>query len=184
MASGLHFLGSLRTSDVIYCPMPLYHSAGGCVTMGQSFIFGCTVAIRAKFSASSYFPDCIKYNATVTDFKVYFCLRCSFIQLFLIYWRFYDDAMLPDLRQHGRYSDSRLYPTEVPTSSYFLPATVGPWREEFTLICSVVDTIMLYVGVFTVIRIFSLMWDSPSSSAGFNYNQSNRSYLIIQARFF
>ncbi|KOB79132.1 Fatty acid transport protein [Operophtera brumata] len=65
MASGVHYLGGLRKSDIIYCPMPLYHSAGGCITMGQSFIFGCTVAIRNKFSASSYFPDCIKFNATL-----------------------------------------------------------------------------------------------------------------------
>ncbi|XP_021197440.3 long-chain fatty acid transport protein 4 isoform X1 [Helicoverpa armigera] len=68
MASGVHYLGSLRTSDVIYCPMPLYHSAGGCITMGQSFIFGCTVVIRTKFSASNYFPDCIKYNATAAHY--------------------------------------------------------------------------------------------------------------------
>ncbi|XP_026325418.1 long-chain fatty acid transport protein 4-like isoform X2 [Hyposmocoma kahamanoa] len=65
MASGVQYLGFLNTSDIIYCPMPLYHSAGGCVTVGQAFIFGCTVVIRTKFSASAYFPDCIKYKATV-----------------------------------------------------------------------------------------------------------------------
>lgn len=68
MASGVHYLGSLRPSDVIYCPMPLYHSAGGCITMGQAFIFGCTIALRTKFSASRYFPDCIKYNATAAHY--------------------------------------------------------------------------------------------------------------------
>ncbi|KAJ0181724.1 hypothetical protein K1T71_002446 [Dendrolimus kikuchii] len=68
MASGVHYLGSLRKSDVIYCPMPLYHSAGGCITVGQAFIFGCTIALRAKFSASSYFPDCIKFNATAAHY--------------------------------------------------------------------------------------------------------------------
>ncbi|CAB3249823.1 unnamed protein product [Arctia plantaginis] len=68
MASGVHYLGGLRTSDVIYCPMPLYHSAGGCISMGQAFIFGCTVALRTKFSASAYFPDCIKYNATAAHY--------------------------------------------------------------------------------------------------------------------
>ncbi|XP_075992100.1 long-chain fatty acid transport protein 4-like isoform X2 [Anticarsia gemmatalis] len=68
MASGVHYLGSLRTSDVIYCPMPLYHSAGGCITVGQAFIFGCTIALRTKFSASAYFPDCIKYNATAAHY--------------------------------------------------------------------------------------------------------------------
>ncbi|CAH0603274.1 unnamed protein product [Chrysodeixis includens] len=68
MASGVHYLGSLRASDVIYCPMPLYHSAGGCITMGQAFIFGCTIVLKTKFSASAYFPDCIKYKATVAHY--------------------------------------------------------------------------------------------------------------------
>ncbi|XP_026756934.1 long-chain fatty acid transport protein 4-like [Galleria mellonella] len=68
MSTGNHYLGGLKNSDVIYCPMPLYHSAGGCVSVGQAFIFGCTVAMRTKFSASSYFPDCIKFNATVAHY--------------------------------------------------------------------------------------------------------------------
>ncbi|GBP23086.1 Long-chain fatty acid transport protein 4 [Eumeta japonica] len=68
MASGVHYLGGLRASDVIYCPMPLYHSAGGCITMGQAMIFGCTVVLRLKFSASGYFSDCIKYKATAAHY--------------------------------------------------------------------------------------------------------------------
>ncbi|XP_045542356.1 long-chain fatty acid transport protein 4 isoform X1 [Papilio machaon] len=68
MASGVHYLGGLSPKDVIYCPMPLYHSAGGCITVGQAFIFGCTVALRNKFSASAYFPDCIKFNATAAHY--------------------------------------------------------------------------------------------------------------------
>ncbi|CAH0726565.1 unnamed protein product, partial [Brenthis ino] len=68
MASGVHYLGGLSPNDVIYCPMPLYHSAGGVITMGNAFIFGCTVVLRLKFSASAYFPDCIKYNATAAHY--------------------------------------------------------------------------------------------------------------------
>lgn len=68
MASGVHYLGGLNPKDVIYCPMPLYHSAGGVITMGNAFIFGCTVVLRLKFSASQYFPDCIKYNATAAHY--------------------------------------------------------------------------------------------------------------------
>ncbi|XP_047545070.1 long-chain fatty acid transport protein 4-like [Vanessa atalanta] len=68
MASGVHYLGGLNSKDVIYCPMPLYHSAGGVITMGNAFIFGCTVALKLKFSASAYFPDCIKYNATAAHY--------------------------------------------------------------------------------------------------------------------
>ncbi|KAL0894631.1 hypothetical protein ABMA27_013188 [Loxostege sticticalis] len=68
MASGVHYLGGLNPKDVIYCPMPLYHSAGGCITMGQALIFGCTIVLRKKFSASAYFKDCIKYNATAAHY--------------------------------------------------------------------------------------------------------------------
>lgn len=67
MASGVHYLGGLNADeDIVYCPMPLYHSAGGVVSIGQALVFGCTVVLRKKFSASSYFKDCIKYNATVS----------------------------------------------------------------------------------------------------------------------
>ncbi|XP_063838759.1 long-chain fatty acid transport protein 4-like [Ostrinia nubilalis] len=63
MATGLHFL-RLKKSDRIYCPLPLYHTAGGVISVGQALILGCTVVIKAKFSASQYFPDCAKYKAT------------------------------------------------------------------------------------------------------------------------
>ncbi|CAG9784546.1 unnamed protein product [Diatraea saccharalis] len=68
MASGVHYLGGLNRNDIIYCPMPLYHSAGGCITMGQAFIFGCTLVLKKKFSASAYFKDCTKYNATAAHY--------------------------------------------------------------------------------------------------------------------
>ncbi|KAL4715153.1 hypothetical protein ACJJTC_012200 [Scirpophaga incertulas] len=68
MSSGVHYLGGLNRNDIIYCPMPLYHSAGGCITMGQALIFGCTIVIKKKFSASSYFKDCIKYNCTAAHY--------------------------------------------------------------------------------------------------------------------
>lgn len=47
-------------------PLPLYHTAGGIMCMGQSVLFGSTVSIRKKFSASNYFADCAKYKATVS----------------------------------------------------------------------------------------------------------------------
>lgn len=67
MASGVYYLSFFNPDDIIYCPMPLYHSAGCCVSVGQALIFGCTVALRTKFSASAYFPDCIKFKATVSS---------------------------------------------------------------------------------------------------------------------
>ncbi|CAH0603273.1 unnamed protein product [Chrysodeixis includens] len=63
MATGLHYMG-LEGQEVLYCPLPLYHTAGGVISVGQALIMGVTVALKAKFSASQYFPDCVKYNAT------------------------------------------------------------------------------------------------------------------------
>lgn len=68
MASGVHFLAKITPKDIIYCPMPMYHSAGGCVSVGQALVFGCAVVLKTKFSASSYFADCIKYKATAAHY--------------------------------------------------------------------------------------------------------------------
>ncbi|KAL4715142.1 hypothetical protein ACJJTC_012189 [Scirpophaga incertulas] len=67
MASGIHYL-RLKKSDRVYCPLPLYHTAGGVISVGQALIFGCTVVIKNKFSASQFFPDCAKYNATAAHY--------------------------------------------------------------------------------------------------------------------
>jgi solute carrier family 27 (fatty acid transporter), member 1/4 len=85
MASGMHEL-RLKKSDRVYCPLPLYHTAGGVISVGQAFIMGCTVIIRNKFSASQYFPDCAKYNATVSILallvkQTYFKIACKEMDL-------------------------------------------------------------------------------------------------------
>uniref|UniRef100_A0A2A4K8S3 Very long-chain fatty acid transport protein n=1 Tax=Heliothis virescens TaxID=7102 RepID=A0A2A4K8S3_HELVI len=67
MATGLHYMG-LEGNDVFYCPLPLYHTAGGVISIGQAIILGCTVALKSKFSASQYFPDCVKYKATAAHY--------------------------------------------------------------------------------------------------------------------
>ncbi|KAK3917028.1 Long-chain fatty acid transport protein 4 [Frankliniella fusca] len=58
----------LRQSDVIYNPLPLYHTTGGNVGIGCALIAGITVVIRSKFSASAYFTDCAKYGCTVAQY--------------------------------------------------------------------------------------------------------------------
>ncbi|XP_073941559.1 long-chain fatty acid transport protein 4-like [Choristoneura fumiferana] len=68
MAAGLHYLGGITSDDTVYCPLPLYHTAGGVISVGQALLFGCTVAVKTKFSASQYFPDCIKFKATVAHY--------------------------------------------------------------------------------------------------------------------
>ncbi|XP_058799157.1 long-chain fatty acid transport protein 4 [Phymastichus coffea] len=68
IASGIHYLAPFKSSDRFYTPLPLYHTAGGVMTIGQSLLHGGTVVIRKKFSASAYFGDCIKYNCTVAQY--------------------------------------------------------------------------------------------------------------------
>ncbi|KAI5742627.1 hypothetical protein M8J77_009376 [Diaphorina citri] len=57
-----------RTKDRFYTPLPLYHTAGGAMCIGQALIFGCCVVIRKKFSASNYFSDVCKYKCTVGQY--------------------------------------------------------------------------------------------------------------------
>ncbi|XP_072772565.1 long-chain fatty acid transport protein 4-like [Nerophis lumbriciformis] len=63
-AFGFHAFG-LRGDDIIYDCLPLYHSAGTIMGVGQCLLFGATVVIRSKFSASRFWDDCVKHNCTV-----------------------------------------------------------------------------------------------------------------------
>ncbi|XP_050675511.1 long-chain fatty acid transport protein 4 [Leptidea sinapis] len=67
MASGMHHM-RLNSDDIVYCTLPLYHTAGGVVSVGQALVFGCTVVLKTKFSASQFFPDCAKYKATAAHY--------------------------------------------------------------------------------------------------------------------
>jgi solute carrier family 27 fatty acid transporter 1/4 len=63
---GIHYFVGISKNEVIYDPLPLYHTAGGMIGVGQALIHGCTAVLRRKFSASSYFKDCAKYKCTVS----------------------------------------------------------------------------------------------------------------------
>jgi solute carrier family 27 fatty acid transporter 1/4 len=65
MSLGVYHIQALKSDDIVYCPLPLYHSAGGALGMGQALLSGITVVIRRKFSASQYIPDCVQHNCTV-----------------------------------------------------------------------------------------------------------------------
>lgn len=70
IAAGIHYALGFRDNDVFYTPLPLYHTAGGVMSMGQALLFGSTVVIRKKFSASGYFADCARFKCTVNQFTV------------------------------------------------------------------------------------------------------------------
>ncbi|KAB7497074.1 putative crotonobetaine/carnitine-CoA ligase [Armadillidium nasatum] len=54
-----------KESDILYCPLPLYHMAAGIQASCQALCAGVTVVLRSKFSASNYWKDCIKYKVTL-----------------------------------------------------------------------------------------------------------------------
>ncbi|XP_054891687.1 long-chain fatty acid transport protein 1a isoform X1 [Poeciliopsis prolifica] len=68
IAAFSYFAFRMRPDDVIYDCLPLYHSAGNIIGVGQCLIHGLTVVVKRKFSASRFWEDCIKYNCTVVQY--------------------------------------------------------------------------------------------------------------------
>lgn len=66
IVAAIHWMTGFKSTDRFYTPLPLYHTAGGCMSTGQMLIYGSTLIIRKKFSASAYFADVRKYEATVS----------------------------------------------------------------------------------------------------------------------
>ncbi|KAL6110349.1 slc27a1 [Pungitius sinensis] len=66
-AFGFHSFG-LCHDDVLYDCLPLYHSSGTIMGVGQCLLFGLTVVVRRKFSASRFWDDCVKHNCTVIQY--------------------------------------------------------------------------------------------------------------------
>lgn len=76
MATAIFMMAKFKNSDRIYTPLPLYHTAGGAMAVGAALLHGATVVMRKKFSASAYFPECIKYKCTVS-----FLSACSTLSM-------------------------------------------------------------------------------------------------------
>ena len=55
---------TLSPKDTYYCSLPFYHSNALVVGLGSCLAGGATLAMRRKFSASNFFDDCRKFNAT------------------------------------------------------------------------------------------------------------------------
>ncbi|XP_017463175.1 PREDICTED: long-chain fatty acid transport protein 1-like, partial [Rhagoletis zephyria] len=68
MGAGSHYMLAMTEEDILYTSLPLYHLAGGTVGVCQAAIFGNTMVIRSKFSASNFFKDCVKYRCTVAQY--------------------------------------------------------------------------------------------------------------------
>jgi len=66
-AFGIQF--NISGEDRIYnSGLPLYHSAATNIGGGLCLIAGCTLVIRRKFSATSFWEDCTKYRCTVVQY--------------------------------------------------------------------------------------------------------------------
>ncbi|MFH4976784.1 hypothetical protein AB6A40_003493 [Gnathostoma spinigerum] len=68
MAVGSSRSFGIRSDDRIYISLPLYHTAGGIIGVGQVILNGCSAVIRKKFSASNFWKDCFKHNCTVSQY--------------------------------------------------------------------------------------------------------------------
>ncbi|KAF7633644.1 hypothetical protein Mgra_00006953 [Meloidogyne graminicola] len=55
----------IKSNDIIYISLPMYHGMAGIAGVGQMIVNGCTIVIRQKFSASHFWEDCSKFNCTI-----------------------------------------------------------------------------------------------------------------------
>ncbi|KAK2920001.1 long-chain fatty acid transport protein 2-like isoform X1 [Channa argus] len=68
MATFLQSMVGIRSDDIIYLYLPLYHSSGFLMGLCGAIEKGITVILRRKFSASHFWNDCRKYNVTVIQY--------------------------------------------------------------------------------------------------------------------
>lgn len=54
----------LKGEDIFYCCLPLYHNNALTVSWGSVLMSGCTLALGRKFSASRFWDDIRRYDAT------------------------------------------------------------------------------------------------------------------------
>lgn len=68
MSIGVNYMLNIKTTDRLYNSLPLYHTAGGLLGVGQTLLRGVTVVLRRRFSASKFWPDCVHYECTVAQY--------------------------------------------------------------------------------------------------------------------
>ncbi|KAM3599199.1 uncharacterized protein V6R79_001669 [Siganus canaliculatus] len=54
--------------DVVYIPLPLYHSAASLIGIGGTIELGATCVLKKKFSASQFWNDCREHNVTIFQY--------------------------------------------------------------------------------------------------------------------
>ncbi len=70
---GFAWAVDFNEDDVEYLALPLYHTAGGVVAVGRALDGGGVLAIRRRFSASRFWEDVRRYDATCFQYIGEFC---------------------------------------------------------------------------------------------------------------
>jgi fatty-acyl-CoA synthase len=68
MGGGAAAAQRLTRDDRVYIALPLYHSAGGAMAAGAALLSGGSMALARKFSASRFWSDCVRYEATAFQY--------------------------------------------------------------------------------------------------------------------
>jgi len=58
----------MSPADVVYCALPLYHSAGGMMGTSSCILAGSELVIRRKFTASGLYQELIEWDVTVLQY--------------------------------------------------------------------------------------------------------------------
>ncbi|GAA6227233.1 long-chain fatty acid transport protein 6, partial [Lates japonicus] len=66
-AAGFWAFGATE-DDVVYIPLPLYHSAASLIGIGGTIELGATCVLKKKFSASQFWNDCRKHDVTIFQY--------------------------------------------------------------------------------------------------------------------
>ncbi|XP_067114307.1 long-chain fatty acid transport protein 6 [Osmerus mordax] len=66
-AAGFWAYGATQ-NDVVYTPLPLYHSAASMIGIGGTILLGATCVLKKKFSASQFWSDCRNYDVTIFQY--------------------------------------------------------------------------------------------------------------------
>ncbi len=67
-AHGFAASSGASSDDRMYLVLPLYHSAGGVLAVGQMLSVGGSIILKRKFSVSQFWDDCITHDATMFQY--------------------------------------------------------------------------------------------------------------------
>ncbi|XP_078572775.1 long-chain fatty acid transport protein 2-like [Branchiostoma floridae x Branchiostoma japonicum] len=56
---------NVKSEDIFYITLPLYHTSGLTLGLGTAITIGATVALRRRFSVRHFWDDCRRYKATM-----------------------------------------------------------------------------------------------------------------------